>query len=211
MTHDNDHDSAHLDTVYEVMQTARSVRKYADRPIPREVLAKVVQCGTFASNPRNTQPWQFIVVDDSSTKQKFCDLISYRATEVEAVIPKLSTDSKKRMYQGAADLIRSMGTVPAIIFICGVSMDYGPGFDSREMVLSSVFSSAQNILVAARAAGLGAAYTTLQLHAQRETEQLLGVPEGTTIEATLPIGYPLRPFGPVNRKPLTDVMHWNSM
>lgn len=206
MSHQED-----FDTVFEMMQTARSVRRYTDQPIPRDVLQRVVQCGTFASNPRNTQPWHFIIVDDPATKQKFCDLISYRASEVEAVIPSLSTDAKKKMYQGAADLIRSMSTVPAIIFVCGVSLEYGPGFDSREMVLSSVFASAQNILVAARAAGLGAAYTTLQLHAQKETEQLLGVPEGTSIEATLPIGYPRTAFGPVNRKPLDEVVHWNSM
>jgi nitroreductase len=198
-----------LNTVFDILGSARSVRKYEDRPIDRAVLTKIVQAGTFASNPRNTQPWKFIVVDNPVTKENLASFIEPRALEVEKVIPKLETEKQKRLYESAANLIREFAKSPAIIFICGIDTNYGKDFDSREMILSATYAAAQNILVAARASGLGAAFTTLHLHAKKEFESELGLPSDTHIEVTIPIGYPLRPFGPVSRKQIEDVMFWN--
>ena len=89
-----------------------------------------------------------------------------------------------------------------------------------EIILPSIFTqltlklpgyaAAQNIWVAARAAGVGAAYTTLHIHARDQIEKLLELPKGTNIEVTIPLGYPLKPFGPVNRKHINEVSSWNS-
>ena len=90
-----------LNTVFDILGSARSVRKYEDRPIDRAVLTKIVQAGTFASNPRNTQPWKFIVVDNLATKENLASFIEPRALEVEKVIPELvfGDDPKSVAYQ----------------------------------------------------------------------------------------------------------------
>jgi nitroreductase len=63
----------------------------------------------------------------------------------------------------------------------------------------------QNILLAARALGLGATLTTRHLLYGREVDQLLGLPEKAQSFAIVPIGYPLGHFGPVSRAPVEQV------
>jgi nitroreductase len=72
---------------------------------------------------------------------------------------------------------------------------------------SSIYPAAQNMLLAARALGLGATLTTLYLQFEREAEAALGLPEGVHSYALIPIGYPMGRFGPVRRVPLADVVY----
>jgi nitroreductase len=72
---------------------------------------------------------------------------------------------------------------------------------------SSIYPAVQNILLAARALGLGATLTTLYLLFEREVDDLFGLPAGVRSYALLPIGYPLGRFGPVRRKPLAEVVY----
>ena len=72
---------------------------------------------------------------------------------------------------------------------------------------SCVYSAAQNMLLAARALGLGATLTTLYLQFEKEAEAALGLPPGVHSYALLPIGYPIGRFGPVRRVPLADVVY----
>lgn len=71
---------------------------------------------------------------------------------------------------------------------------------------ASVYPAVQNMLLAARALGLGATLTTLYLLFEAEAEAALGLPEGAHSYAILPIGYPLGKFGPVGRTALGDVV-----
>src|ERR1700675_3652127 len=71
---------------------------------------------------------------------------------------------------------------------------------------SSIYPAIQNMLLAARALGLGATLTTLYLAFEKEAEATLGLPAGWHSYAILPIGYPLGRFGPVRRVALSDVV-----
>jgi len=75
---------------------------------------------------------------------------------------------------------------------------------------SAVFAAAQNFMVAARALGLGAAYTTFQLRCEAELKARLGIPDETRICVTIPVGWPGRRFGSLTRKPIEDVVHRDS-
>jgi nitroreductase len=68
----------------------------------------------------------------------------------------------------------------------------------------------QNILLAARALGLGATLTTRHLVYEAETEAALGLPDGVHSYAIIPIGYPMGNFGPVRRRPLEEVVFLDS-
>jgi nitroreductase len=72
---------------------------------------------------------------------------------------------------------------------------------------SAMHAAAQNAVVAARALGLGAAFTTLHGTAEPAIREILGIPEDRTIGVTIPLGWPDRPFGPVARRPLEEVVH----
>ncbi len=197
------------DVVIDAMATARAIRSYHPDPVPDEVLERLVFAGTRAPSPRNTQPWEFIVVRDADIRRRIGDALEPRAAEVEAVIPRLSTAAKQRMYQGAADLLRALGTAPAIIFVAGWQRDYGEEFPAEEIMLSALHTSAQNILVAARAMGLGAAFTTFHLHAEAEVRAAIGAPDDLHLAVTIPVGWPASNTGPVRRRPVDEVLHWD--
>jgi nitroreductase len=72
---------------------------------------------------------------------------------------------------------------------------------------SSIYPSVQNMLLAARALGLGATSTTLYLQFEKEAEAAFGLPPGVHSYGLLPLGYPMGRFGPVRRVPLADVVY----
>jgi nitroreductase len=74
---------------------------------------------------------------------------------------------------------------------------------------SSIYPAVQNMLLAARALGLGATLTTLYLSFEKEVSAALGLPPDVHSYALLPIGYPIGRFGPVRRVPLADVVFEN--
>ncbi len=74
---------------------------------------------------------------------------------------------------------------------------------------SSIYPAVQNLLLAARAEGLGATLTVWHLFRESSFRQVLGVPKDHGIYALVPMGYPLGRFGPVRRRPVADVLHWD--
>jgi len=74
---------------------------------------------------------------------------------------------------------------------------------------SSIYPAVQNMLLAARALGLGATLTTLYLQFEKEAEAVLGIPPGFHSYALLPIGHPMGRFGPVRRVALADVVYYD--
>ncbi|MGE0482629.1 MAG: nitroreductase family protein [Gammaproteobacteria bacterium] len=74
---------------------------------------------------------------------------------------------------------------------------------------SSAYPAVQNLLLAARALGLGAVITTQHFFVPGEFEAVLGLPAGMRLAALVPVGYPRGRFGPVTRPPVEDVVSWD--
>ena len=74
---------------------------------------------------------------------------------------------------------------------------------------STIFPATQNLLLAARALGLGAAMTTFHNAGEAELKEHFGIPENVAIGATIPVGYPEGRYSPVNRRPSEEVTYWN--
>jgi nitroreductase len=96
-----------------------------------------------------------------------------------------------------------MHEAPVIVVACCVMDD--PDQDPGRYA-SSIWPGIQNLLLAARAEGLGAAPTTYALNYRDELEALLELPADVRAQAVIPIGYPLGSFGPVRRRPVDEVM-----
>ncbi len=73
---------------------------------------------------------------------------------------------------------------------------------------ASVYPAVQNVLLTARALGLGATLTTLHLAAERDVKRTLEIPRRLRTFAVIPVGYPLGRFGPVRRRPLEQIIRW---
>jgi nitroreductase len=111
------------------------------------------------------------------------------------------------MLKGARALADGLATAPVLVLVCG-RMTYPPGNPDELMVWSACYPAAQNLIVAARALGLGATFTTFQRRAERVVRETLAIPDDVRMAALIPVGWPDRPHGPVNRRPVDEVIHW---
>lgn len=197
------------DRVLAVMETCRAIRHYRSEPVPAELLERLVYAATRAPSPRNVQPWEFVIITDSARLSQLRTALSGFAEELRLRAGSLSDTKARRMVSSAADLVESLDSVPAVVLVCGRAIDLGPGYPSHDALLSALHTAAQNLIVAARAHGLGAAFTTLHLHAEHQIREILKAPDDVHIAVTIPVGWPQRGTGMVARRPVAEVIHWN--
>ena len=193
--------------VFEAMETARAIRYLKPDPVAPELLEKLVWAATRASSPGNSQQWAFVVVTDADKKAAIGGAV---ADAVSGTLREPGPDadrSVRLMLRGAKALADGLATAPALILVCG-RMTYPPGNPDELMVWSACYPAAQNLIVAARALGLGATFTTFQRRAESVVRGTLGIPDDVRMAALIPVGWPDRPHGPVNRKPVDEVIHW---
>ena len=186
----------------------RSIRYYTDEPVDDRIIERLVYAATRASSGRNSQPWTFVALRDRAALQRLADEFSPRIVELHQLAERTDGPDRRRMFNGAAALMEAFSFIPVVIVVAGRVIDWGPPFDARETLHSALFSASQNLLVAARAHGLGAAFTTLHLHVEVPCE-VTGLPDDLVIATTIPVGHPRRGVGPVRRKPVADVLHWD--
>lgn len=195
--------------VFEAMGTAVSMRWLKPDPVPDELVDKLIWAATRASNPGNVQPWDFVVVRDDAIRGDVVRMITARLGGIRrlASAPAPDDPTQRRMLQGVGYLVEHLDDAPVLIFVCGNNV-YPPNAPQEHMMYSAIFGAAQNIMVAARALGLGAAYTTFQLGCEDDIKARLGIPGETKICVTIPVGWPARRWGPLTRKPVESVVHY---
>jgi nitroreductase len=154
------------------------------------------------------QRWRFLVVRDPKLKETVGAL--YKRAWDEQVAPRYrsgdpapGTSRKRfeRMLAAAEYLANHIHEAPVWIVPC-----LEGGTPTRTSG-SSIYPAVQNMLLAARALGLGATLTTLYLNFEEEAEAALGLPPNVYSYALLPIGYPMGRFGPVRRIALADIVY----
>ena len=194
--------------LFEIMATTRSMRRLKPDPVPPELIRKILDAGVCAPSGGNMQRWRFLVVKDPGVKRTvgayykraWDEVVSPRYRDGEPA-PGTSPERFRRMLDAAQYLADHIHEAPVWIVPC-----MGGGTPSRTSG-SSVYPAVQNMLLAARALGLGATLTTLYLQFEKEVEAALGLPADVHSYALLPIGYPIGRFGPVRRAPLADVVY----
>src|SRR3954447_2005358 len=198
-------DSAAL---FEIIRTTRSMRRLKPDPVPRELLRKILEAGTCAPSGGNMHRWGFLVIRHQEVKQRVGALYRRAGDEIVArryrpgePAPGSSRERFDRMLAAAEHLAHHIHEAPVWIVPCL------QGEAPTRTAGSSIYPAVQNMLLAARALGLGATLTTLYLNYEKEVEAALGLPPDWHSYALLPIGYPLGRFGPVRRIPLEEVVY----
>jgi nitroreductase len=200
------------DTVdlFEIMHSTRAMRRLKPDPVPDELIRKILEAGVCAPNGGNTQRWRFLVVKDSRIKQQV--QVFYKRAFDEVIGPRylnsappagVTREAYQRQHAAVQYLTDHFHEAPVWIVAC---LEEGTVAATRWSG-ASIYPAVQNMLLAARALGLGATLTTRHLLYEKETEAALGLPPGVHSYAILPIGYPMGKFGPVGRGPLADVVY----
>ncbi len=193
--------------VFEAMETCRAIRYLKPDPVPQALIERVIWAATRASSPGNSQGWDFVVLRDRATKARIGPVIRERLLPLIEKVPK-GPGGEAKMVEGAQHLAREFENVPVWIIVCGRKV-YPPGAATDQMVDAALYPAAQNLIVAARALGLGSTFTTFQIATEHEMREALGIPADCSIAVCIALGYPDRPFGPVKRKPVSEVIHWD--
>jgi nitroreductase len=191
----------------EAMFTQRAIRRLKPDPIPDDVLEDIMQATIRAPNGGNTQQWHFIVVKDQDLRRQLGELYheAWWAKRKDAGIngPEDLPPGRNSM-RSAMRLANEIGDAPVMVLVCATAK--GPA------AYASVVPSAQNMLLAARAFGIGGTIATLHPVVDERVNKLFGVPDTAQVVYCMPLGYPRGEFGPVTRKPLSEVCgvdHWD--
>jgi nitroreductase len=194
--------------VFEIIGTTRAMRRLKPDPVPDALVRRILEAATCAPSASNGQRCRFLVVKDDDVKREVQRW--YQRAFTEVVEPHylsgeppagVSPERHHRQYEAVKHLTEHFHEAPVWIVPC---VDEGDAQPARTAG-ASVFPAVQNLLLAARALGLGATLTTRHLLYAAETEAALGLPTGVRSYAIVPIGFPLGNFGPVTRRPLREV------
>ena len=194
----------------EAMETQRAVRRLLPDPVDDDTVLRVLELATKAPTGSNLQSWEFVVVRDPDVKHQLARL-NRQAWSIYRRVGR-------RRAKGHQPTLRIMDAVqwqadhfeevPVVIVAClhGRAPVLGPPVLASSWY-GSAYPAVQNLLLAARAIGLGATLTTLPLWSTTLARRTLGLPARVTPVAVVPMGWPRGRYGPTTRKPVTDVVH----
>jgi nitroreductase len=170
---------------YTMILTCRAVRHFTDQPIPEGDLRRILEAGRWAGSAKNVQPWHFLVVRERETLAQLAQCGRY------------------------ASHLRGAAAVVVLVTSRGTWVDFDAG------------RAAQNMMLAAWSLGLGSCIASL--HEAERAREILKVPDQFQTRIAISFGYPLkdapqtiegRPreeiLASVGRKPLEELVHWNT-
>jgi nitroreductase len=194
---------------FDLVGSVRAMRRLKPDPVPENLIWKVLDAGVQAPSGQNTQPWKFVLVRDTDQKRWFADRYAAAFESRFGLIadPEQRGDHKTTGQLGALyHQIDHLHEAPIILLVCG-KRDWPFKVAEADRVglappnYGAVYPCVQNILLACRALGLGAALTTMHQVFESELHAHFQIPDSYGVVVAIPIGYPLGKFGPVTRIP----------
>ena len=188
----------------EAMFTQRAIRKFKADPITDEQLRLIMDAASKAPSGGNLQWARFLVIRDPARIRAFGEL--YREawwakrrdgpgwTKIED-IPKSETTSL-----AAAQLADEMSQAPVVVLAFATA---------RGDLGHSVLPAVQNLLLAARALGIGSTLTTLHDDVMPRVTEMFGVPDSAQFYCCIPLGYPRGRFGTTIRRSTSETTYWD--
>jgi nitroreductase len=193
----------------EAMRTQRSIRRLRPDPVDDELVLRIIELALKAPTGGNRQNWEFVVVKDRAAKERLGRL-NMQVWRIYGGIGKLVMRNRPAMLRVIAAVdwqARHFADVPVVVVAClrGVRLPWPPVASTS--YYGSIYPSVQNLLLAARAEGLGAGLITLPLWSTWLARRALGLPWNVTPCAVVPIGWPKGRYGPTTRRPVGEVVH----
>jgi nitroreductase len=204
----------------ELLTTTRTVRKRLDltRPVPLDLVRKCLEIAVQAPTGSNAQSWHWVVVTDAAQRAAVGEIyrqqvLRYAASPGYAGRLFADRPDRARVQQRVSASVLwlgdHMGEVPVLVIPCirtGEPLRAG----NQAGLWGSLLPAAWSYCLAARARGLGTAWTSLHLSREAEVAQILGIPHGVHQGALIPTAYYTgETFQPAPREPLDTVVHLN--
>jgi nitroreductase len=193
----------------EALMTQRAVRRLRSEPVDDQLILRLIELATKAPSGSNEQSWEFIVVRDRRVKARLARI--YRqGLAVYAPVWRWQKRNDPAMLRALAAVEWQRDhfeEIPVIVVACLRGPRLVVPAICATSYYGSIYPAVQNLLLGARAAGLGAALVTLPLWNTIGVRRALGLPRRVTPCAMVPLGWPLGRYGPTRRRPVGEVVH----
>jgi nitroreductase len=188
----------------DAIYTQRSIRRLKPDPIPMEDLKAILEAAVKGPNGGNSQPARFLVLTDKEKIREFGAIYkeawwAKRRDQGWKTFEDLPKDGSS--YRNAAQLAEDIKDAPCIVLAFGVGSGGGA---------LSVVPATQNLMLAARALGIGSVPTTLHAEVMDRFYALFNIPKDAQFHFCIPLGYPQGNFGPTTRRPAAEVSYLNT-
>ncbi len=197
----------------ELLSTTRAVRRRLDlgRPVELEVLEECLQLAQQAPTAGFAQNWHFVVVTEPELRAGLGELWRRSGERYLAGRAPSGSPLADRIVASVRHLLDHIHEVPVHVIPCVEGRTDGKPAWQQAGRWGSVIPAAWSFMLAARARGLGTAWTTFHLASEREAAELLGIPYDEVMQAALiPVAYTLgTDFRPGRRRPLETMVHWD--
>lgn len=203
----------------ELLTTTRAVRRRLDldRPVPLALVRECLEIALQAPSGSNRQGWHWVVVADPAQRQAIA-AVYRRSWDAYAGSGRSAGDLfaddperaavQRRVGASAQHLAHHLAEVPVHVIPCIEVGRHGLGAGNQAGLWGSILPAVWSYMLAARARGLGTAWTTLHLRHEAEVAEILGVPDGVAQAALVPTAYYTgESFSPAARQPLDTVLH----
>ena len=170
--------------VFEAIQGRRSIRAFESREVPEELVERLIEAARWAPSAGNIQPWEFIIVRKQEIKRKLAEAALWQSFIEEA---------------------------PVVIVVCADEVRSTQGYGMRGKTLYCIQDTAaaiQNIHLAAYSMGLGTCWVSA--FREDEARKVLKIPARIRPVAIIPVGYPAETPSPRSRRPLKQIVHYET-
>lgn len=192
----------------EAMMTQRAVRRVKPDPVDDEVVKKLLGLAIRAPSGSNQQHWEWIVVRDPAVKRALRKQYQAAWRPYSSLGKRVKRDDEKtlKIIKATTWQVEHFEEIPVLIVAC-LRQAWIPKtpWIYRSSRYGSIYPAVQNLLLAARAEGLGASLTTLPLWNRVRARRILGLPPAVEPIALVPIGWPIGKYGPTTRRPVEEI------
>jgi len=196
----------------EAMRSQRAVRRLLPDPVDDAIVLRCIELALKAPTGSNGQNWEFVVVKDAATKEKLGARYKQAWALYGGVGRRMARgdDSMQKVLRAVEWQVEHFTELPVLV-VCCLRGSRVPMVPTPPLVQSSyygsIYPSVQNLLLAARAMGLGASLITLPLWSATSARSALGLPISVQPCCVVPLGWPRGRYGPTTRKPVGEVVH----
>ena len=209
----------------DTLRTTGATRQFRDAPVPDDVLSRILDTARFAPSGGNSQGWHVVVVKDPTKRRALRDLyltgwyqyVAMSAAGLRPWSPINDRDAEAAAIAGATKIAADAAAGPGgfaehlheVPVLLALFVDFGAvaavdrDFDRYQFAGgASIYPFAWNLMLAARAEGLGGVMTTMCIHEEPAVKALLGAPDRFALATVIALGYPIKEITRLRRAPV---------
>jgi coenzyme F420-0:L-glutamate ligase / coenzyme F420-1:gamma-L-glutamate ligase len=198
-----------MSNLSEALRQRRSIRKFQSKPVSREVVVVVLEAAGWAPSAHNSQPWRFVVVENSAVKLELAEKMA------EAWAQDMARDGSNVDEVKRVERRERFAKAPVLILACLTMADLMKFHDKelqqteRDLAVESLGAGLQNLLLAAHSLGLGACWYCAPAFCKQTVREVLKIPKDIEPSALIALGYPAESPAAPTRKDVKELCFWD--